>query len=161
MGPGGLAADSSLLAAGGDLAGMAGLRRSARVTALELAADRRMRSSMGRAAGALATGTPGRLHRAATALTFAGAVGSVLVGRRNRAWGAACGLALSAGSVLTRFAIFQAGQESARDPAYTIIPQRDRLDRARHAWAGPGGRSAGPRPAYERALAALARLQDV
>jgi hypothetical protein len=32
-----------------------------------------------------------------------------------------------AGSVATRFGIFEAGQESARDPKYTVVPQRERM----------------------------------
>jgi hypothetical protein len=39
-----------------------------------------------------------------------------------------------AGSAFTRFGIFEAGQQSARDPKYTVVPQRDRLD----AKAPPG-----------------------
>jgi len=33
-----------------------------------------------------------------------------------------------AGSAFTRFGIFEAGQQSALDPKYTVIPQRERLD---------------------------------
>ena len=39
------------------------------------------------------------------------------------------GAALMAGSACTRFGIFEAGQESARDPKYTVVPQRERLQR--------------------------------
>jgi hypothetical protein len=39
------------------------------------------------------------------------------------------GAALMAGSAYTRFGIFEAGQQSARDPKYTVVPQRQRLDR--------------------------------
>jgi hypothetical protein len=38
------------------------------------------------------------------------------------------GTALLAGSAFTRFGIFEAGQQSARDPKYTVVPQRERLD---------------------------------
>jgi len=62
------------------------------------------------------------------ALTIAGAAGAV-VGRRSRLMSALAGTALLAGSICTRFAIFEAGQESARDPKYTVVPQRERLDR--------------------------------
>jgi hypothetical protein len=33
-----------------------------------------------------------------------------------------------AGSLCTRFAVFEAGQASARDPRYTLIPQRERME---------------------------------
>jgi hypothetical protein len=35
-------------------------------------------------------------------------------------------LALLGGSVTGRFGIFYAGQESAADPKYTVVPQRER-----------------------------------
>jgi hypothetical protein len=38
-------------------------------------------------------------------------------------------MALMAGSVCTRFGVFEAGQASARDPKYTVVPQRERVDR--------------------------------
>jgi hypothetical protein len=34
-----------------------------------------------------------------------------------------------AGSACLRFGVFEAGQESARDPRYTVVPQRERLER--------------------------------
>jgi hypothetical protein len=34
-----------------------------------------------------------------------------------------------AGSACTRFGVFEAGQESAKDPRYTVVPQRERVDR--------------------------------
>ena len=40
---------------------------------------------------------------------------------------AICGAALLTASALTRFGIFEAGRASARDPKYTVRPQRERL----------------------------------
>lgn len=57
-------------------------------------------------------------------------------GRRSRVAAAAAGAALLAGSALTRFAIFEAGLNSAKDPRYTVVPQRQRLE-ARRSEAGP------------------------
>jgi len=34
---------------------------------------------------------------------------------------------VAAGSLLTRFGVFEAGLASARDPKYTVVPQRERL----------------------------------
>ncbi len=100
---------------------------------LELAMERRMESTMGLAAEALHEGRPGQLMRSATALTVLGAV-AALGGRRSRGLSVLSGLALLAGSACTRFGIFEAGQESARDPRYTVVPQRERLNaRAGHA----------------------------
>ena len=82
---------------------------------------------MGITAEPLRQGRAGRLMSASKALTVAGALGSVLGGRSRLAAGVS-GTALLAGSVCTRFGIFEAGQESARDPRYTVVPQRERLD---------------------------------
>ena len=95
---------------------------------LELLAERRMEQSMGITAEPLHVGKAGKLMKAARALTIGGAVGSLLAGR-SRAVAVASGAALMAGSACTRFAIFEAGQESARDPKYTVVPQRERVER--------------------------------
>jgi hypothetical protein len=39
-------------------------------------------------------------------------------------------------SLCTRFGIVEAGQESALDPKYTIVPQRERLERKNSAESG-------------------------
>jgi hypothetical protein len=97
---------------------------------LELLAERQMESSMGIAAEPLQQGRAGRLMKASRLLTAAGAACAVLAGR-SRAAGVASGAALLAGSACTRFGVFEAGQESARDPRYTVAPQRERLDAGR------------------------------
>jgi formate-dependent nitrite reductase membrane component NrfD len=65
-------------------------------------------------------------------LAAAGGLGALL-GGRNRAVAAASGLALLAASGLTRFGVFEAGLASARDPRYTIEPQKNRLAARRAA----------------------------
>jgi hypothetical protein len=95
---------------------------------LELAAEHRMESSMGLAAEPLHAGKAGQLMQASKALTAIGAVGAALFGGRSRTAAALSGAALLAGSACTRFGVFEAGQESARDPKYTVVPQRERLD---------------------------------
>lgn len=95
---------------------------------VELAMERRMEQSMGVTAEPLHEGKAGRLTKAAKACTAAGAVGTLLAGR-SRPVAVLSGAALVAGSVCTRFGIFEAGQESARDPKYTVVPQRERLER--------------------------------
>jgi formate-dependent nitrite reductase membrane component NrfD len=96
--------------------------------ALELVAEHVMLSSMGLAAEPLHLGTAGQWMRASRVLTAGGVLGT-LVGGRNRSVAAVSGAALLAGSVCTRFGIFAAGQASAVDPKYTVVPQRERLDR--------------------------------
>jgi hypothetical protein len=70
-------------------------------------------------------GRTGTVLRLAEALTAGGLAGAVL-GRRSRALSALSGASLLAASALTRFGIFEAGMASARDPKYTIVPQRHR-----------------------------------
>jgi formate-dependent nitrite reductase membrane component NrfD len=93
----------------------------------ELAAEHRMEFSLGIAAEPLHQGKAGALMRVSRTLAAAGAVGA-FVGRRDRRVSATAGAALVASSACTRFGIFYAGQESARDPKYTVVPQRARRD---------------------------------
>jgi hypothetical protein len=97
---------------------------------LELMAEQQMEPSMGIAAEPLQQGRAGRLMKASKVLTATGAAGTLVAGR-SRVAGVISGVALIAGSVCTRFGIFEAGQESARDPRYTVAPQRERLDSGR------------------------------
>ena len=97
---------------------------------LELAAEQRMESSMGLAAEPLHQGIAGRLMRLSKALTALGTLGTLFAGRDRRI-GAVSGVALLAASACTRFGIFHAGQQSARDPKYTVVPQRERLNARR------------------------------
>ena len=96
---------------------------------LELAAEHRMERSMGITAEPLHQGRAGTLMKASKILTVAGAAGAALLGRRSRVAAALSGAALMAGSACTRFAVFEAGQASAKDPRYTVVPQRERLAR--------------------------------
>jgi hypothetical protein len=89
--------------------------------------ERRMERSMGLTAETLHSGKAQRLFNASRALSIGGALGTIILGSRHRAAAAACGAALVVGSACMRFAVFEAGQQSARDPRYTVIPQRERL----------------------------------
>jgi hypothetical protein len=81
---------------------------------------------MGLTAEPYGSGRAGRLIKAGTALSVAGALGAVL-GRRSRLASAASGAALLAASLCTRLGIFHGGVASAEDPKYTVVPQRERL----------------------------------
>ncbi len=94
--------------------------------ATDLVAEKMMERSMGLPAETLHSGTAGRLMKASTILTAAGGLGALL-GGRSRAVSVLSGAALLAGSVCTRFGIFHAGQASADDPLYTVVPQRERI----------------------------------
>jgi hypothetical protein len=99
----------------------------------ELVAELLMERRLGMIADALHEGKAGRRLKAAKALTAAGAVGTAALSSRSRVAAAISGAALLAGSALTRFGLFEGGMASARDPKYTVAPQRERLraDRAR------------------------------
>jgi len=110
--------------------------------AADLASDWLLERRLGEEQGRpLKEGRAHTLHTAARVLTAAGALGTLLTGR-HRAGAAISGLALLAGSACTRFALFDAGMASARDPQYTMRAQRQRVDSARAAGRGitqPGG----------------------
>jgi len=99
----------------------------------DLVATRVMRRRMDPlTAETLHEGGPGTLLRLSEALVVAGGIGTLL-GGRHRAGAAAAGLALVAASALTRFGVFEAGIHSAKDPRYTIEPQKRRLAARRAA----------------------------
>ncbi len=106
-------------------------------TALETAAERLLRRRLGFLGEPYEQGRPGRLLRAARALSLGGAAGAAL-GGRSRPLAVVSGAALVGGSVLTRFGVFQAGLASAKDPRYTVVPQRHRLAAAGEGAAIPG-----------------------
>jgi len=94
--------------------------------AAELVASEVMERRLGPLGSRYTTGRAGRWRQAARILTAGGAVGALL-GRRRRPVAVASGLAVLAGSLATRFAVFHAGLASAADPADTVVPQRQRL----------------------------------
>jgi formate-dependent nitrite reductase membrane component NrfD len=96
----------------------------------ELTAKSMLLRRLGDGAKPYQEGRAGRLMEAGEVLTAAGLAGAVL-GGRDRSAAMLSGLALLAASALTRFGVFEAGRASARDPSYTVQPQRERLRKAR------------------------------
>jgi DMSO reductase anchor subunit len=76
-------------------------------------------------------GASGKLATAAKALTVAGAALMAAGAKRSRPVVAAGAAALLAGSMCERWAVFKAGFASAKDPKYTVGPQRERANRTR------------------------------
>jgi hypothetical protein len=97
--------------------------------AMETAAGEIMERRLGFLGEPYRTGRAGRLLRAARVLTAGGGLLAAAAGR-SRALTALSGLALTAGSLCTRFGVLEAGRASAADPRYTVVPQRRRLDAA-------------------------------
>jgi formate-dependent nitrite reductase membrane component NrfD len=122
---------------------------------MEVAASRLLEQRLGLVAEAYTTGKAHRLRTWAEYLTVGGALATVVAGR-NRLAAALCGLALLAGSALQRFAVFEAGVESTRDPKYVVVPQRQRLD-AGHPARGDDR----PRTQFPRLATALKNLRAV
>ena len=109
--------------------------------AAELTAKRLLLRRLGpAAAGPYQKGRAGAIMRASEVLTAAGLAGTALAST-GRSGAALSGAALMAASALTRFGVFEAGRAGARDPKYTVGPQRQRLrERGGTGSAGsPGG----------------------
>ena len=123
----------SAMAAGGGLTMVftpvaeAGPSRKMAVTgaAIELAAMHKVETGHGLVSEPYHLGRAGKLLTAAKTCTAAGAGLTVLAGR-TRLGAVASGTLLAAGSLLTRFGVFDAGMASARDPKYTVVPQKER-----------------------------------
>ena len=131
-----------MIAAPSDQAGQAA-RFAVLGAATELTAKSLLLRRLGETAEPYQRGRSGQLMEAAEVLTAAGLAGAVLSGglrrgRGQRVAAALSGAALMASSALTRLGIFEAGRASARDPKYTVGPQRERL-RQRAANGQPPG----------------------
>jgi hypothetical protein len=107
---------------------------------MEMLAFERMTHRMGMVAEPYHSGRGGAYIRAGQVLGAIGATGAALSGTPlvpagvlRRVLTAGSGAALMAASVATRFGVFHAGMASARDPKYTVVPQRERL--AKHGSA--------------------------
>jgi hypothetical protein len=94
--------------------------------AIELAAVHQVESDPSIVAEPYHEGRAGTVMRAAKACTASG-LGVAVLGGRWRLGRVVSGILLAAGSLLTRFGVFDAGMVSARDPKYTVVPQRERL----------------------------------
>jgi formate-dependent nitrite reductase membrane component NrfD len=93
---------------------------------VELAAAHKVEHGHGIVSEPYHLGRAGKLLRAAKACTVGGAGLTVLAGR-TRVGAVVAGALLATGSALTRFGVFDAGMASAKDPKYTVVPQRARL----------------------------------
>ena len=88
-------------------------------------------------------GKYGKISKACTAL---GAGLLAVGGRRRRPVALTASAFILAGELALRWSVFKAGFQSARDPRYTVIPQRERKARAATAPASPAASSASPTP---------------
>jgi formate-dependent nitrite reductase membrane component NrfD len=101
---------------------------------VEMAAFERMTRRMGLVAEPYHRGRGGAYIRVGQVLGALGVTGAALsatpalpTGRARRIVTAVSGAALVGASAATRWGVFHAGLASARDPKYTVVPQRQRL----------------------------------
>jgi len=97
--------------------------------ALEGALMQTMERRLGEIGAVYREGAARTLSRAAKALAGTGAILLAVRGRRSRTAAAAGGALVCAGELCLRYAVVKAGAQSARDPKYTVGPQRERANR--------------------------------
>ena len=84
----------------------------------------------------------GKYARLAKACSLGGAALIGMAGRRSRFAAVAGGALLLAGEAALRWSVFKAGFQSARDPKYTVAPQRERLGYGPSSRTRPGSAEA-------------------
>jgi len=96
--------------------------------AAELGLVRLMRRRLGFVGEVYELGEAGRYARVSKVCAAAGAGLLALRGRRSRPAAVVGGALVLAGEVALRWSVFKAGFQSARDPRYTVLPQRKRIE---------------------------------
>jgi hypothetical protein len=103
---------------------------------VEMVAFERMTRRIGMVAEPYHRGRGGVYIRLGQVLGALGATGAALsatpavpAGTARRIVAGVSGAALIGASAATRWGVFHAGMASARDPKYTVVPQRERLDK--------------------------------
>jgi hypothetical protein len=74
-----------------------------------------------------AQGEAWKYARISRALTATGSVVLAAAGRRSRTAAVTGSALILAGGLALRWSVFKAGFQSARDPRYTVVPQKERL----------------------------------
>ncbi len=97
--------------------------------AAELGLMQAMQRRLGFVGEVYKQGEAGRFDKVAKACTVAGAGLLAWQGRRRRAATVTGSALVLAGELALRWSVFKAGFQSARDPRYTVLPQKERLQR--------------------------------
>lgn len=90
--------------------------------AAELAAAHRMEEHLGEVGRVYREGKAGQRAKLARQLTVAGALAIALAGRK-RAGAVVGGVLLASGAAMERFAVAEAGNQSAADPSFVVMSQ--------------------------------------
>jgi len=98
-------------------------------TVAELGLMQAMEHRLGFVGEVYKKGEAGRFAKLSKACTVAGSTLIALKGKRSRTAAVAGGALVLAGEVALRWSVFKAGFQSARDPRYTVLPQRERLSK--------------------------------
>ena len=93
---------------------------------VENAVFKLMEKRLGMVGEVYSKGEAGKAKKVAMACTMGGAALLAGPGRKSRLAAAAGGALVLAGEVAVRWSVFKAGFQSARDPKYTVVPQRER-----------------------------------
>src|SRR5207253_7298820 len=93
-----------------------------------LALSATMQARLGMVGEVYRKGAAGGLSAAATVCTATGAALLAGPGRRSRGAAALGGALVLGGELASRWSVFKAGFQSARDPKYVVVPQRARAD---------------------------------
>jgi formate-dependent nitrite reductase membrane component NrfD len=96
--------------------------------AAELGVFETMQRKLGFVGEVYEKGAAGKLARASKLLASSGAALLAIRGRRSRGAAVAGSALVLAGELALRWSVFRAGFESARDPRYTVIPQKQRME---------------------------------
>jgi formate-dependent nitrite reductase membrane component NrfD len=97
--------------------------------AAEVALMQAMELRLGKTGEVYRRGASGKLSWAAKAFTGTGATLLATRGRKSRGAAALGGALVCVGELCLRYSVMRAGIQSARDPKYTVQPQRARADR--------------------------------
>ena len=97
--------------------------------AVELGLVQAMERKLGFVGEVYKQGAAGRYGRVSKLCTAAGAGLLALRGKRSRAAAVTGGALVLAGELALRWSVFKAGFQSARDPRYTVRPQKERLQK--------------------------------
>ena len=103
---------------------------------VENAVFKLMEKGLGMLGEPYSKGESGKYKQVALACTTGGAALLAGPGRKSRLAAAAGGALVLAGEVAVRWSVFKAGFQSARDPKYTVLPQRERQSGASRTQPG-------------------------
>ena len=96
-------------------------------TVAELGLMQAMEHRLGFVGEVYKQGEAGRFAKLSKACTAAGAGLIALKGKRSRTAAVTGSALVLAGELALRWSVFKAGFQSARDPRYTVLPQKERL----------------------------------